>query len=195
MRADGHGIRAALTLQPQLRLPCKIAVFLQPAAEDSTRLTWSAEDKKLVSGWEATLRRKGIASELFLMSDIVVDGISGTSIPKLRLAAAKHGASALLIVRGSRTLDEYYNPLAALYLTVVGYFIIPGSHADANVSLDGALFDVANEYLYLSLEAEGRGESFGPGAILKGDRATADAKEEALLLFGEALLDRIERLR
>lgn len=206
-RADGRGIRAALNLQPQLRLPVKIAVYLQPVAAENRRLSWSPEDKEQIADWEARLRRAGIASDLFLMSEIVVDDVTNStseealkqsqamSIPRLRLAAAKHGASALLVIRGSRVLDEYFNPLAALYLTIVGYFIVPGSHADATVTLDGALFDVANEYLYVSLDAEGKGESFGPGAILEGDRATADAKREALTLFGNALFDRMERLR
>lgn len=211
VRADGAGIRAALNLQPQLRFPCKIAVYLQAATKEENRLTWTPEDRELIHGWQSALRRAGIASELFLMSDIVVDEVNsasnprarretagsslGSSIAKLRLAAAKHGASTLLVLRGSRALDEYFNPLAALYITVVGYFIVPGSHVDATVSLDGALFDVANEYLYLSLDAQGKGESFGPGAILKGDRATADAKREALGLFGDALFERMERLR
>lgn len=216
VRADGQGIRAALNLQPQLRLPCKIAVYLQAASKEENRLEWMPEDKELIQGWESALRRAGIASELFLMSDIVVDEVhsasmqqlrnngstreggenpSRASIAKLRLAAAKHGASTLLVLRGSRSLDEYFNPLAALYITIVGYFIVPGSHVDATVSLDGALFDVANEYLYVSLDAQGKGESFGPGAILEGDRATSDAKKEALSLFGEALYERMARLR
>ena len=199
-RADGPGIRAALHLKPQLQLPSKIAIYLQAATNEANRLTWTPEDKELIHGWESALRRMGIASELFLMSDIVIDEVNrvnnhGASIAKLRLAAAKHGASTLLVLRGSRSLDEYFNPLAALYLTVVGYFIVPGSHVDATVSLDGALFDVANEYLYLSLDAQGKGESFGPGAILKGDRATSDAKKEALTLFGDALFERMEGLR
>jgi hypothetical protein len=82
-----------------------------------------------------------------------------------------------------------------LYLTVVGYYIIPGSHLDALMMMRGAMWDVGNEYLYLAVEAEGEDDNFAPGAYLSNKEALETAKQHALDDLGKELVERMTGLR
>src|SRR5207247_8997896 len=98
----------------------------------------------------------------------------------LSVAAAKHGANALLVIQGDCEVDSYKNPAAILNLTIVGGYIVPASHRDALIVLQGALVDVGNGFLYTSIDAEGEGKTVLPTFIVEelpaGERARLQAR-------------------
>ncbi|WP_020475535.1 hypothetical protein [Zavarzinella formosa] len=176
-------------LRPQLSFPCKIAVHMSDEG-DSWR--WSQQDKQSLETWAKTLVDAGIASDVFFISDMFAD--KSSNLLSLRVAAAKYGADALLTIKGTTQVDEYINPAAAFNLTVVGGYIIPGSHRDALFMTRGALVDVGNGYLYATAESEGEGKIIRPTFIIDKKDAIAKAKEVALQNFGEEMTKRIRRL-
>lgn len=187
-------IRRELSRRPQLKTPARIAVYLD--GESTWR--WTIKDKELVSDWAKPLRSTGLVADIFVISDIVSgkkSSVKAASLEAVRLAGAKYGADAVLYIKGLGQIDDYNNPLSILYLTIVGYYIFPGTHADALFLTQGALWDVGNEYLYLTVESEGEASSFGPGAFVDEAEVLDEARHKALSSFGEEFVERIEGLR
>ena len=164
-------------------------MYLSPAPADQN-WKWNTDDARSIGEWAADYFSSNAVVETFVISDLV---LRGTEISDLRLAAARQGADVLLVLGGDTTVRHYWNPLAVLYATGIGYFIAPGSHADATFTLKGALWDVGNEYLYLTLETSGKGDTFGPGGIIDDTVATAEGREESLELFAPELASRVDR--
>ena len=190
LQVTDEDVRKALDLKPQLAFPCRIAVYLCPDTGSLWR--WCAKDKEILDRCADTLRAAGIVSDMFVMSDMVVQG---TDEKQLRLAAAKHGADALLIIKGAAQIDSYVNPLAVLNMTLIGGFILPASHRDALFLMHGCLIDVGNGYLYASVESEGEGGVMRPTFLIEDRDAAMVAKKRAVEKFGPELVKRVENLR
>lgn len=182
-------VRKAKELKPQLLFPCRVAVSLQGEGGD---WRWTPKDKELLDASLQRMRHEGIVSDAFLMSDLFV---SGTSVKELRLAAANHGADALLVVKGLSRVEGHSNPAAVFNLTVVGGFVIPSSHRDARFTMQGGLIDVSNGYLYASMESEGEGGIVRPAFIVEDKDAVTAAKKQAVERFVPELHRRMQALR
>jgi hypothetical protein len=189
LNVNDEEIAKALALKPQLHFPCKIAVHM---AHEGGSWRWSAKDKQMLEVWAKELIDQGIASDVFFISDMFVD--KEQSNKSLRLAAAKHGADALLTIRGVAQVDEYVNPLAVFNLSVVGAYVIPASHRDALFMMRGALIDVGNGYLYATAETEGVGSVVRPTLVIDNKAAIEQAKEAAVSQFGKEITTRVRRL-
>jgi hypothetical protein len=179
-------IKQIQTLKPQLGFPCRIAVALTPGWR------WTAKDKQLMESWACTLRQEGIASDVIFMSNMFMQG---ETLKDLRAAAAKHGADALLVLQGGATTDSYMNPAAVFNVTILGGFVVPGSHRDALFLIQGGLVDVNNGFLYASMESEGEGSTVAPTFIIEEKDAIDRAKQQAVAHFGPELLLRMRNLR
>jgi hypothetical protein len=190
LQVTDEDVRKAMDLKPQLAFPCRVAVYLCP--DSGCLWRWTAKDKEALDHCADTLRAEGIVSDMFVMSDMVVQG---TDEKQMRLAAAKHGADALLIVKGAAQIESYINPLAVLNLTLVGGYIIPGSHRDALFLMHGCLIDVGNGFLYASVESEGEGGVIRPTFLIEDRDAAMVAKRRAVAKFGPELVKRVENLR
>ena len=156
-------IAEARATRPQLRLPCRVAVYLQPPGQGDWR--WTPEDKAAMEPWAAALKREGIVSEVFPLPEMLV----GKADPKeLRLAAAKCGADVLLVIRGAAQTDSYKNFAAVFNLTIVGGYVVPASHKDSLFMMEGCLLDVDNGYVYTGVQAEGVGKVVRPTFRISG---------------------------
>jgi hypothetical protein len=188
-------ITKAQALKPQLSFPCRVAVYLPPQVSGR----WKAKEKEIVDSWEASLKKEGIVTDMFVMSEMLTRGANGENksptLMDLRVAAAKHGANALLVIQGDCEVDSYKNPAAVLNLTIIGGYVVPASHRDALVVLQGALVDVGNGFLYASVEAEGEGHIVRPTFIVEDKPAVERAKQQALTNFGPELLKRMRAVR
>jgi hypothetical protein len=182
-------IKQIRTLKPQLGFPCRIAVALKGECE---AWRWTAKDKQLMEAWANTLRQEGIASEVIFMTTMFMHG---ETIKDMRAAAAKHSADALLVIQGGAMTDSYMNPAAVFNVTVIGGFVVPGSHRDALFVMQGGLIDVNNGFLYASMEAEGEGSTLAPTFIIEDKDAIDRAKQQALSRFGPELVGRLRNLR
>jgi len=198
---DAEVLRA-LQVRPQLRFPIKVAVFLEAdsCASGSPHRTsgpsipgwrWSVKDREQIASWAEPLKARGVIEDLYVVSDLVW---TGGDLKSMRLAAAKHGADAVLVLKGVSQVDSYVNALSVLNLMILPGFFVPASHRDALLVLQGALWDVGNECLYLTAESEGEGKISRPTFRIKDQEAIEIAKEKALKDLGQGMIARLGSL-
>src|SRR5512145_2171842 len=65
-----------------------------------------------------------------------------------RSSAARRAADAVLVITGASAVDRYSNWASLLYVTLVGLWVVPGTHADGIFLAAGSVWDVRNEFLY-----------------------------------------------
>ena len=195
-------IKAALEKKSQIRFPIKLAVHMVsetylpdyqgPYRYRPNDWRWSVAEKEVVDQWAETLRENGIISEMFVMSEMIA---TSEDLKSIRLAAAKHGADAVLLVKGVAQVDNYVNASAIFNLLILPGFVVPASHSDVLLMVRGAMWDVGNEFLYLSVDAEGEGKIKGPTFLIKEDEAIEVAKKESLKNFGKEFVKRMKALK
>ena len=207
---DDAEIQAALDRKPQLRFPIKLAIHLTaetyypglraaprtpPWAPDGTPSAdwrWTVKDREMIDQWAQPLREAGIVSDLYVMSEM----ISTTGDPRsIRLAAAKHGADAVLPIKGVSQADSYVDGTAICNLLIIPGYVVPSSHRDVLLLLRGAMWDVGNQCLYLSVDAEGEAKTRAPTFRIKDDAGMDEAKQVALAGFGDELQKRLQALK
>jgi hypothetical protein len=184
-------IKTALAQQPQLKFPFKLAIELRSGECYECGDAWREDDKQQIMSWGQQLKQSGVVSEMFLVPDV----FAKKDLKDIRLAAAQQGADAVLVVRSVSGTDEYMNPASFLYITIVGAWIVPGSDVDALVMLRGAMWDVGNSYLYVTVESEGESHLVKPSMLLDRNDAIEAAKKNALDSFGPEFVRHIEALR
>ncbi len=202
LEVSDEEIRAALEKKPQIRFPINLAVHLiadtVPSGNDvrlwgpTAGWRWSQVDVERIEQWAQSLRQAGIVSNMFVMSQLVSAGNDPRSV---RLAGAKHGADAVLVIKGVAEVDRYVNPSAILNLLILPGYFVPASHRDALFMMRAAIWDVANEFLYLSVDAEGEARMKGPTFRIRDSDAIDSAKSLALESFGKEFLKRMHALK
>jgi hypothetical protein len=188
LQSPDAAIAEARGLKPQLRFPCRIAVYLKPGGRD---WHWAPEDRAMMEQWAATLKQEGIAADVFPLPDLL---IGKGEVKDLRYAAAQCGADALFVIHAAAQTDSYLNSAAVLNLTVVGGYVVPASHRDTLFAIEGVLFDVDNGYIYTAVQAEGVGKIVRPTFVIEEKDAVALAKKNALDQFGDEVLKRMRTL-
>ncbi len=174
-------IKQALSLKAQLPSPFRLAVYLVPSpwgyshADHAWR--WLGEDKDRILQLGDELKRKKIISDCILLQDDIVDGSGNKAI---RLAAARAGADAVLIVNGTSDVHTEYNAAAFSYALLLPALFVPGTRADALFIASGTIWDVRNHYLYLASEAEGSASETGSAWKIEESRILKTAKADAV---------------
>jgi hypothetical protein len=182
-------VTAVRGLKPQLRLPCRMAVYLKPPANGEWR--WTPEDKAILDQCAAALKKDGIVAEVFPLPEILV---GKGDLKELRLAAARCGADALFLVHGAAHTDSYSDAASVLNLTVVGGYLVPSSHKDSLFMMEGVLLDVDNGYVYAAVQAEGGGKTLRPAFVSEEKGSVAMAKTRAIGAFSDELVRRMRSL-
>ncbi len=77
----------------------------------------------------------------------------------------------------------------------IGLWVVPGSHADGVFLASGSLWDVRNEFLYASAEAEGMFGKTKPELLLENEEMIAAAKRSAIAALATELGARVRNLR
>lgn len=194
-------IKRILELKPQIKFPFKLGVYFSESYGGwyrwygSNYRKWGKNEQETT--WLDQLKTEGIISDVVPISSVTVTGHDDKKgfLKTIRFAAARHGVDAVLIVDYNCGVDRYNNYSAVLYLTILGGYLVPGTHSDALVIMKGALWDVRNEYLYLTVDAEGEAKKIGPAFILKDKDSVDLAKEKALKDFKEEVLARMRNLK
>ena len=188
LQSPDAAIVEARGLKPQLRFPCRIAVYLKPGDRD---WRWTPEDKAAMGQWAATLKTDGIAADVFPLPDMLA---GKGDMKELRVAAAKCGADVLFVIHGAAQTDSYKNFAAVLNITVVGGYVVPASHKDTLFLMEGVLLDVDNGYVYTGVQAEGVGKIMRPTFVIEEKDAITLAKTKAVAQFGDEVLNRMRTL-
>jgi hypothetical protein len=190
IQSPDAAIAEARGLQPQLKFPCRIAVYLKPGGSD---WRWTPEDKAAMQQWAAALVREGIASDVFPLPELVITSDT-KDVKGLRLAAAKCGADALFVIHASTQTESSKNFATVLDYTIIGGYIVPASHRDSLFLLEGVLLDVDNGYIYTAVQAEGQGKIMRPTFVIEDKDAVVKAKAKAMTQFGEEVLGHMRAL-
>jgi len=191
-------IANALKLKPQLPAPFKLAIYFTRSYTHSyynSDWHWRGEDKDKLLEIEDELISKNIITDLFVMSDSIV---SGKDVRSIRLAAAKAaakaGADAVLVVNGLSDVDKYNNILGATYFLLVTPFFVPGTEIDALFMTNATMWDVRNEYLYMSIDAEGMANEMSPAFFTEASRPIKEAKTLAVTSLKKVLLETLSKM-
>ncbi len=184
-------VKRAFEHKGSLTFPISLGVFFTDGHTGSD-WTWEVQDKKAVLSALEPLKAARVVSNVFVVSDLLVKGKDPKDI---RQAAGAQGADAVLVVRGAVQVDRYINPLAFFNVTIVGGFIVPGSHRAALFVVKAAMWDLEHEQLYLAVEAEGVGKTVAPTFVIRDKWAIDRAKERALTDFQGELIERLRSLK
>lgn len=186
-------IGRVLALEPQLPRPFKLGVyFKKPTTRRwSAGWNWLPGDQQLFLGVGESFRGPGLVSEVaFVSRATTVD----EEIKSIRLAAARHGVDAVLIVSGVSDIDRYNNPLGPSYALLLTAFFVPGTVIDSLFVAHAGLWDVRNGYLYASVETDGTASQTRPAFFAREEPVIVRAKAEALPALAEAIGQHIHNL-
>ena len=188
-------IKKALAARAQLPHPFKLGVYFVPPAQSGwyyrAQWTWTSEDKERVLASFAELKTKGAIGEAFVIPESTVEGKDNKAV---RLAAARSGADAVLIVAGSADIDRYNNALGPLYILLVTAYFVPGTVVDGLFMTNASMWDVANEYLYLGAEAEGMVNKTAPAFFIEEEHIIKDAKAASLETLAKDISGRVAQM-
>lgn len=187
-------IAKALSLKPQLPHPFSVGIyFKEPEAGrwGTPSWHWSEEEKQKVLASAEGLKESGQVAKVFVINPSVV---SGTDLKSLRLAAAQHGADALLVISGATEVDSYHNSWAWTYVALATMLFVPANEVDVLFMTRAALWDVRNQYLYMTAEAESTKSQTRPAASVDERSALAEAKKKSLDSLSEEIARMAEGL-
>lgn len=196
-------IQEVLALKPQLPAPFKLGVFLNSNSWNYKRRFWTDQEKNELLIYGDQLKDAGVVSDIYLISEETVPNHNNgytfhngnqDRLKDLRLAAARYGADAVLVITDVSSVDRYNNPAAFLYWTIIGAYLAPGTHSDALVMMRSSLWDVRNGYLYATEEAEGMAKRSGPALVLEDVDSIDQAKHVAIADFGKKFTERLIRI-
>ena len=178
-------IQLVLELEPQLPDPYTVGVYFAPPSGAHGDV-WKGEsgDRERVLDRVRALERGGSVAKTVPISGIAAER---SNLKSIRLAAARHGADAVLVVSGAADLDRYNNELGLLYALLVTPLFVPGTVVDTLFVSHAALWDVRNGFLYASVEADGTSRQTRPAAIIDERDALLEAKARSLETLGEGL--------
>ncbi len=178
---DDNEIKEAFAKKANLPKPFKLGVYFKTPSKAKGmggEWRWTEQDKALLEEIGKELKTEGVVSDVF---PIVGSLVADEDIKALRLVAAKHHADALLIVGGAGQIDRYINNWGWTYTLLVPALFVPGSEADTLFMTSASLWDVRNEYLYLTAEAEATTKKNYVAAFAEQDKELVDqAKTESL---------------
>ena len=197
-----EAIAQALQKQPQLSLPFKLAIYFRQAetppyrplgrAGSSARLAtrgpldpqanqlwqWSSQDRNALMDYlELQLDRKGIVSEII---PVLTTLTAGEDLRSIRMAAARQGADAVLVISGICDMQAYHNSAAYTYGVLFPMLFVPGTEVDTLFLANGLMWDVSNEYLYLAAESEALIQKTIPESRVNKRSFVNEARVEAL---------------
>ena len=150
---DDAKIRSIASKKPNLPKPFRVGVyFATPTIQaDKAQWRWTDQDKRILDEVGRELKAQGLISDFFPILDTFVEA---RNLASLRVVAARHAADAVLVINGTGQVDRYFNPAGLSYFLVLPALFVPGSQAETLFMANASLWDVRNEYLYLTAEAE-----------------------------------------
>lgn len=190
-------IQQAFEAKPQLPKPFKLAVYFRQAKPAFFRympycnIEWKPEDKSQLTDKLAELTKLGEVSEVILLNDSIIEGDDNKA---LRLAAARTGADAVLICSAVADIDRYNNKLGPTYALIAPCFFIPGTEIDALVMMNATVWDVRNNYLYMSVESENTQHKTVPAIYNNEQLMINDAKPAALDTLSQEVIRRLKTM-
>lgn len=190
---DGE-IHDILAKKANLPKPFRMAVYFEPPKESGySKKTWrwTAKDKEIIFQAFKDLEDGENISKVFLLSSNLIDDDLG--FQSRRIAAARQGADALMIIRGATDIDRFNNSLAYSYALVLPMFFVDGNEANGLFVASAEMWDVRNEYLYMSAEVESQNQiSYPMGTPLRDNEIHEVTKGKAVSKLRDEIKSMLE---
>lgn len=163
----------------QLPKPFKVGIYFQePVLIGEEKLwNWADADKQKILSTVEKFKKSGEISKVFMISPAVA---SGTDLRSLRAAAAQQGADALIIVSAVNDVDQYTTKWAWTYVALFPALFVPASVSDILFISRAVMWDVRNEFSYLTAESEVLINRKYPAVFRQDKKQTEDAKNDSL---------------
>ena len=100
----------------------------------------------------------------------------------------------MLVVNGVSDVDRYNNSLGPTYALLITPFFVPGTEVDSLFMANASLWDVRNEFRYLSVETEGTAKKTGAAFNLYEQNLIQEAKDHALKGLRSEVSARLKKL-
>jgi hypothetical protein len=196
------GLQEVEGLEPSVQPPFALAVApplsrrTEQLAWEGTRevaqgfRSWSEAECRSIESWKAELEGLGLVSSLVVMPLLTAELGGEVSLDGLRVAAARHQADAVLIVREVEDASNWLNPWSILDLTIVGAWFAPGHDVEVVTLFEAALVDTHSGYLYASGQAEGTARGRRAFAYVDDPELRSEARREALAGLQEVVIAR-----
>lgn len=197
--ATEEDIQRVLDLRPQLPRPFKLGIFFRLGTDTATDRypyrrevwSWQPSDKQKILDIGQSLQGDGRVTETVFIS---AETSAGQDLKSIRLAAARHGVDAVLVVSGVADVDRYNNALGPTYALIVTPLFVPGTVVDALFVSHAGLWDVRNEFLYSSAEADGLASQTRPAAMAREDTVISLARQRSIAQLSESVEQHIRNL-
>lgn len=179
---DDEQIKQAFNKKANLPRKFKLGIYFKSPKPINyyrgVQWRWTEQDKNFFDDISNNLKSEGIISDSFPILDL---DQNGESFDQLRMTAAQYQADAILIIEGVADIDRYINHWGWSYAFLLPTFFIPGSEADSIFIASAALWDVKNQYLYLTAQTESTSNETYVAAFGKQDKELIEiVKSQAL---------------
>lgn len=148
-------IEDTLKLKPQLPKNFKLGVFFtepKTVTYYTPKIRWTADDKEaFINDLEEKLVKTKKVSKIVTINTSIA---GNEKLDSIRLAAAQHGVDAVMIIRTVNQIKRLPNHWAWSYLAVAPAFFVKGNVSKSLVISRAAMWDVRNQFLYMTAESE-----------------------------------------
>ena len=190
-------IERLLALKPSSPVPAKVLLYEIPSTREShirSARKMLRLRKETGEAMKTALEKTGLFAQIDFLPELYLpDGIPG-GLKALRLAAARAHADALLLYSTEAGYEREPNALAALYITVVGAFLVPGTDAAATAVSKAVLIDVRTGYIYRVFEAYGESTRVVPIASVDDEAMEFEARKQALTKLAQVAAEKVVQL-
>ena len=183
---DDSEVAEALARRPQLPTNARVGVYFTRPAQSDVSWRWSFEEREALI--EASAALEGIT--LFPLTE----GVDGDDLRQLRVAGARNGADAVLVVRGEPEQETHDNGWLATYPLILPIFFAPAQELSTRFNARAAMYDVRNGFLYLAAESEGFEAQQRAHVWIDRQGGVETAKEQAVEQLAEELRERLAHL-
>jgi hypothetical protein len=192
-QVNDSAVESAFELRAQLPKPYRLGVVFRdpPGRIQDSPWRWEPEQRAQLTKTLEKLERGGEVDTVFTITRSTIEG---DGLRAIRIAAAKHGADAVLVISGQDEAEQDLNGWAATYVALLPMLFVPAAELEVRFTAHAELWDVRNEFLYMAAEGDARVDQQRPLMAIDREEGTAKAQREALALLGSELQRRLARL-
>jgi hypothetical protein len=169
-----------------------LGLYLKPTGFLHREFEWTSRDRDAVQAWS---RRLPLGAGGRSTGFLTLSSLKGHTLNELRATAARYGVDWVLVFDGAVAVDRYNNYKAPLlYWTIVGAYLVDGTHSDALSLLKATLWDVKTGARLFEEQAEAQSQTVGPAALVDDLQQIERARATAMHTLLERLTDRFARV-
>ncbi|MCR4315068.1 MAG: hypothetical protein NUW37_01830 [Planctomycetes bacterium] len=150
--------------------------------------------QEIVDPWEDKFIDEGVATSVQVIPDMLRTN-DWNNLYDYRYAAARMHCDTVLVVETGNSCDEHANAAWPLYLTIVGFWIVPATTYESYSITQGGLFDTRNGAVIRISEGMAHIKAYRPYAIGDIDDVRGQSEDDSFNAMMHSLLERCLELK